>query len=173
MIIDLTQELFSGRVFPGDTPPSLTVKQSDRCRLSDFTCCAHNGTHIDAPLHFINGGADIASLDLNRFIGKCAVVSDATAASKALLSTPRVLIRGCINLSDAKMLSDATLIGTDAQSIAEEDSTDVHRLLLGRGIPLLEGLDLSNAPDGVYTLIALPLKLGGADGAPVRAVLID
>lgn len=178
-MIDVTQELFSGKVYPGDTPPRFSrasdMAAGDECTVTDISMCAHNGTHVDAPAHYIAGGKAADALDLARFYGTCAVRSLAGGLSSALagVRAPRLLIKGGFSLTeeDARALAARfVLVGCEAQSIGDGA---VHRALLREEVAVLEGLDLSSAPEGEYVLCAFPLKLGGADGAPVRAVLLD
>jgi len=186
-IIDITQELFSCRVFPGDTPPSFKRSRSiehDKYNLTNISLCVHNGTHIDAPNHFIADGKAVHELSLGLFYGKCTVVELSGVITEediiAILKNcrERLLIKGNCELSDdaALLLADSNvrLIGVESQSVGSiENPMNTHIILLGKGIALLEGLDLSNVNPGEYILSAFPLKLEGADGSPVRAVLID
>jgi arylformamidase len=171
-IIDITQELFNCTVYPGDTAPSFErVKTFNRdgLQLTDLTFCAHNGTHIDAPCHFIDGGKSIEQLDLSIFIGSCRVV----ASLDAIPQTERLLLKGDIEITPetAKALvqSGVKLLGVEAQTVG---GVQTHVTLLSGGVIPLEGLCLTDVPAGEYTLIATPLKLGGCDGSPVRAVLL-
>lgn len=166
MIIDITQELFSGKVYPGDPEPKLTVIRSGGYNLSKLECCAHNGTHIDAPLH-IGGSGDIEAIDLNKCMGICAVMD---SPPNDAANYKKIIIRGQLTAAQAEKLTGLDLIGTNEQTIGNEE---VHRLLLDSGVVILEGLMLDNVSNGEYTLIALPLKLRGADGAPVRAILTE
>lgn len=180
-IIDITRELLSAEVYPGDTPPTLTPAaraEEGGFNTSDLNCCVHNGTHIDAPRHVENGGASASDIPLEKCFGPCRVITadgrirvkDLKAAAAA--GVKKVLIRnariGVLAAIGAALLK-LDLIGTEEQSIGDER---VHKLLLRSGLVVLEGLDLSNAEDGDYILSALPLKIDGADGTPVRAVLI-
>lgn len=170
MIIDITQELFSGKVYPGDKTPKLTVTQkSSGSRLSDFECCAHNATHIDAPNHFVPAAGDIESIPPEKCIGTCAVVSSALDAIAASQKYKKIILRGQIDKTAAGKLTGLDLIGTDEQSIGDAET---HRTLLVKNVVVLEGLALDHVADGIYKLIALPLRLRGADGSPVRAVLV-
>lgn len=76
-IFDISQELFTCAVFPGDVPPVRDVRETIEggsiCNLTALSMCAHNGTHVDAPYHFYDDGKTIDQLDLNKFIGKCYV----------------------------------------------------------------------------------------------------
>lgn len=171
-MIDITQELFSGKVYEGDTAPSyrrVRTHDTDGYSLTDVTFCAHNGTHLDAPSHFIRGGKTAELVSLSRLIGCCKVCSQENIPFDDLPA--RLLIRGAFSLSAVqaeRIAEKCVLIGCEAQSIGDEV---IHRILLGAEVAVLEGLNLSAADEGEYELIALPLKLGGSDGAPVRAVL--
>jgi arylformamidase len=149
--------------------------------LTDISLCVHNGSHIDAPLHFIEDGAAIDELDLDVFYGACRVVElngVVTANSIApFLSEARLLIKGDATITGeaAKTIAESgvRLLGVESQSVGPlNDPSEVHTILLSRGIVLLEGLDLRATAPGSYTLAAFPLKLAGCDGSPTRAVLI-
>ncbi len=188
-IIDISRELFSAKSYPGDPVPKRDVvrriEMGDACNLSGFYACCHSATHIDAPLHFIDGGASIDKIDLSRCVGPCSVVEVSGIVTGADIdrlppeTEKRLLLKGdgkaFLSQSAAFALAQAgfLLVGTDAQSIGPPDGeAEPHLELLGAGIPLLEGLDLSGAQPGVYRLAALPLLLGGAEAAPARAVLL-
>ena len=188
-IYDITQELFTASVYPGAPRPALTTLASldrgDDYTLSQFSAGCHNGTHMDAPLHVVPEGASIAEVPVSALIGPCSVVEMEgiiTGAdidgllprcnSKLLFRTKG---RAVLTPSAAFAMAEGgvTLFGIDAMRLAEEkDERTVHRYLLEAGIPILEGVDLSGVPAGGYTLIALPMKLQGAEASPVRAILI-
>lgn len=192
MIIDISQEVFSCAVYPGDPKPRLQ-RLSDMAdgalyNLSSFSMCAHNGTHIDAPAHFFADGKTVEQIDLTACCGRCFVCHHAgdlpgdTAAE--ILAAARQ--HGCqqrILLADDCVVGTAAaevfvrggvrLIGVDSQSVGPADTPmAVHKLLLSAGVVLLEGLVLSHVGDGCYTLYAAPLNLGGCEGAPCRAILM-
>ena len=178
-IIDITQEIFSCKVYPGDTAPSFvrvkSISDGEICNVTDITMCAHNGTHIDAPFHFIDGGDTIEKLDLNRLVGEAFVGSFESFDSILSGEAPkRVIFKDCEGFSkeqaEALVNSGAELVGISGQSVGD---AQIHRILLGAGIVLLEGLALDGVNSGEYTLFAAPIKLGGADGAPARALLIE
>ena len=188
-LIDVSRDLFSTPPYPGDPAPSRDIVRrmdlGDACNLSGFYACCHSATHLDAPLHFIPGGDSVDRVDLSRCIGPCAVVEAQGTVTGAdidrLAPAPggRILFKGggeaYLSRSAAFALAQAgvLLIGTDARSIgAPDDEEGPHAELLGAGIPILEGLELSRAEPGEYQLIALPLLLAGAEASPVRAVLI-
>ena len=177
-MIDITQEIFSGCVYPGDTKPTFrrasSLEAGDACTLTDFSMCAHNGTHLDAPAHFIRGGKTIEQMDLTRCAGRCAVrdfAGEVKESDVADIAAERLLLRGACSLTAgaARLLAGrCRLVGVEGQSVGDEQ---VHRILLGAEVAVLEGLVLRDALPGEYILIALPIKLGGSDGAPVRALL--
>ena len=194
-LYDISQEVFGCVVFPGDPSPEKEVmmrtSDGDICNLSSFHMCAHNGTHVDAPFHFIEDGKTIDQVDLDRFIGYAYVTGregiitadDASAILKEarradVRSADRILIRGNSTLSaeGARVFAEAgiKLYGNESQTVGPEDAPkEVHLIMLGAQVVLLEGIRLAAVPDGVYILDAAPLNLGGADGAPCRAVLIE
>ncbi len=193
-IYDISQEVFGCKVFPGDPSPEKTVKmqisKGDVCNLSEFSMCAHNGTHVDAPYHFCNEGKTIDQVEPDRFIGYAFVAEHEGEISaediKNILgrahkcderSAERILIKGKAVLSEeaAHILAGEKikLFGNESQTVGPEDAPmAVHLIMLGAEIVLLEGIRLSDVPEGVYLLSAAPLNLGGCDGAPCRAVLI-
>ena len=192
MIYDITQELFSCRVFPGDPKPVfervLSTEKGDVCNLTKFSMCAHNGTHVDSPYHFISDGKTIDQVDLDSFVGDCyvgTVNGDVSSDdAKALLSAAaqagaaeRILIKGdaVVTKEAAEVFAESgiLLLGNESQTVGPmDDPAPNHLILLGKGIVLLEGIDLSKVPEGKYFLSAAPINLGGADGAPCRAYLI-
>jgi len=180
-IIDITQEVFSCRVFPGDVPPKFERVKSvehDSYNLTNISMCVHNGTHIDAPNHFIPNGKAVHELDLKLLYGECAVIESDDVIAALENRHERLLIKGNCELSDetARLIADSNvkLIGVESQSVGKiESPMSVHLILLEKEIVLLEGLYLSGVTPGEYILAAFPLKLKGSDGSPVRAVLID
>ena len=150
--------------------------------------CVHNGTHIDAPFHFINEGKTVDQISLDSFVGDCYVVrlqGDITAEdAKDILQKAkeenageRILIAGdiVVTVEAAREFAEANikLIGNESQTVGPLNAPmEVHKILLGKEVVLLEGIVLSNVPEGKYLLCAAPLNLGGGDGAPCRAILI-
>lgn len=162
----------------------------------------HTGAHVDAPLHFTDGAADAASLPLERYVGPC-VVADVRPSARgilpadlpaglgdALAGAPRLLLRsyarrpagfdeGMAHATPelAAWLAErgVVLLGIDTDSMDAFESKDLpaHQALLAAGVSILEGIDLSAVEAGTYDLVALPLRLVGADASPVRAVLIE
>ncbi len=186
MIYDITQEHFSSRVYPGDPAPAYRrlsrIKDGAFCNCTFLEMHAHNGTHVDAPRHFLDDGAAIDALDPAIFVGPCRVVTpghDIDAADVAALDldgVTRLLLRGATVLPGASAELAArgiVLVGVEEQSVAAASVTmQVHIELLSVPIIPLEGLDLGGVPDGDYILSAAPLKLGESDGAPCRALLL-
>lgn len=192
MIIDISQEVFSCKVFPGDPVPEkksvLRIEQGDVCNLSEFSMCAHNGTHVDAPYHFIQGADTIEKIELDSFVGDCYVAryegdvtkedaEDIMERARAVKASERILIAGQATVTaDAALVfvdSGIKLIGNESQTVGPEDApAEVHHILLGAGIVLLEGIVLKDVAEGKYFLNAAPLNLAGCDGAPCRAYLI-
>jgi arylformamidase len=157
--------------------------------LTAFSMCAHNGTHIDAPSHFLANGKTVDELDPDAFLGYCYVThheGDVTADDARRIlgyateanAARRILIAGkaTVTIEAARVFADAKikLIGNESQTVGPEDApAAVHFLLLDAEVVLLEGLNLSRVPSGKYFLSAAPLNLGGCEGAPCRAMLMD
>lgn len=192
MIYDISQEVFSCNVFPGDPSPEvermLSIEKGDVCNLTKISMCAHNGTHVDAPYHFLDEGRTLEQIPLEAFVGDCFVVHhegevnaenarEILAKAYALQAGERILIGGKATVTEeaAKVFAEAgiRLIGNESQTVGPEDGPmAVHLILLGAEVVLLEGIVLKNVPEGKYLLNAAPLNLAGADGAPCRAILI-
>ena len=194
IIHDISQELFSCQVFPGDPAPERKILSStekgDVCNLTAFSMCAHNGTHVDAPFHFVQEGKTIDALGLDAFVGMAYVAEhegivsggDALAIlQKAKDQNPeavkRILIKGkaVVSAEAARVFASEKLllVGNESQTVGPEDAPmEVHLILLGAGVVLLEGIRLAAVPEGVWFLNAAPLNLAGADGSPCRALLI-
>lgn len=193
-------------VYEGDAPMRFDflkdMRKGDPLTLSAYSLGAHSGTHVDAPMHFVAGGASIDQVPLAPLIGPARVLDIADdvqsidaaeldrhawrGASRLLFRT-RSSLRGWMSSSlfhrdftyiapdAAQRMADAgvVLVGVDYIS-AEQFGAPAplaHRTLLGKGIPIVEGLALANVPAGDYDLIVLPMKVGGHEGAPARAVL--
>ena len=192
MIYDISQEVLSCKVYPGDPAP--LIKEESRMsegalyNLTSFSMCAHNGTHVDAPFHFINEGKTVEQIPLDFFVGDCYVAwheGDITAEdakkflekAKRVGAGERILIAGnaTVTADAARIFAEAKikLIGNESQTVGPENAPmEVHKILLGAEVVLLEGVVLSNVPEGKYLLCAAPLNLAECDGAPCRAVLI-
>ena len=190
MIIDISQEVFSCTVFPGDPSPVrealLSVEKGDVYNLTGLSMCAHNGTHVDSPYHFINSGKTIDQIPLEAFVGECYVArhegdvsaEDAEKFLKRSGGAKRLLIAGkaTVTAGAARVFAEngLLLVGNESQTVGPEDAPkEVHLILLGAGVVLLEGVVLNDVAEGAYFLSAAPLNLGGCDGAPCRAYLIS
>ena len=193
-VYDISQEVFGCKVYPNDPMPEKIVLKSmqkgDVYNLTAFNMCAHNGTHIDAPFHFIKDGKTIDEICLDAFVGMAYVAehhglvtgNDATeiiekAKKQNLEASKRILIKGEVEVSleAAKVFasSDILLLGNEPQTVGPQNAPmAVHLTLLGANVVLLEGIRLGEVYEGVYFLSAVPLNLSGADGSPCRAVLI-
>lgn len=188
-IYDISQEVFSCAVYPGDPKPVFqnlsSMEKGDLYNLTAFSMCAHNGTHIDAPFHFLSQGKTVEKMDLHTFVGDCYVArcsgdltaADAVAILEKAVGIGRVLIAGkaTVTAPAAKVFAQAglCLLGNEGQTVGPENAPmEVHKILLSGNVALLEGVVLKDVPEGVYFLSAAPLNLAGADGAPCRAYLI-
>ena len=188
-IYDISQEVFSCAVYPGDPEPEkqelCSTAAGDLYNLTYFSMCAHNGTHVDAPFHFIHHGKTVDALGLEPFVGECYVarcqgdIGEKTAEEilwKAK-GARRILLAGDLTVTAeaASVFAEAgiRLFGNEGQSVGPDDAPmQVHLILLRKEIVLLEGIVLKDVPEGHYFLSAAPLNLGGCDGAPCRAYLI-
>ena len=194
-IYDISQEVFGCQVYPGDPLPKKKIVESmdkgELYNLTAFEMCAHNGTHIDAPFHFIKDGRTVDEICIETFVGMSYVAEhhgivtgdDAVeiiekAKKQNIEAANRILIKGDaeVSLEAAKVFtsSGVLLLGNESQTIGPQNAPmEVHLVLLGVGVILLEGIRLSEVSEGVYFLNAAPLNLSGADGSPCRAILIE
>ena len=189
-IHDISRDTLTTETYPGDpetvVTPLRSIDEDDECNLSQISMCVHAGTHIDAPLHFCPDGKGITDLRLNTFYGKCTVITvkgvlTGEDMDKLLpYCRKRILFRGngktYLSHSAASVLaqSSVVLVGTESESNARPfDEVKTH-LELGRAdIAVLENLNLSGVADGEYDLCAFPIKLGGVEAAPCRAILFE
>lgn len=206
-VYDISQEVFGCAVYPGDPSPERIVmlKKSEGavCNLTAIKMCAHNGTHVDAPYHFVEEGKKIDEVDLTKWVGYAYVaehdgeitakdakkiIKAAREAEKAFCekcnadsgidASRRILVKGkAVVTEEAAMVfakEKLLLVGNESQTVGPEDAPmAVHLILLGADMTLLEGIRLTEVPEGIYLLNAAPLNLGGSDGAPCRALLLD
>ena len=192
-IIDISQEILSCNVYPGDPCPEgktlISIEQGEMYNLSAFSMCAHNGTHIDAPSHFIKDGKNIDELPLELTAGYCYVArhsGNVTADEATLIlekasaegADKRILIAGDVTVTEegAEVFakSGLMLLGNEGQTVGPKDAPmKVHQILLGAKTVLLEGIVLENVPEGKYFLSAVPLNIKGFEGSPCRAYLIE
>lgn len=179
---------------------SREVSQGDSYGLSRIETTLHLGAHTDAPNHYPPGGVGIDQRELSRYFGPCEIVTARAREGRRIRprdlfpfepKTARVLIKtlsfpdpNCWN-SDFHALSEelvewlasrrVQLIGIDTPSIDPADDTflESHRSMARHDLGILEGVVLNQVPDGLYTLMATPLRLANADASPVRAFLLD
>lgn len=195
-IIDISRPLAPDTaVFPGDVPFSrlwtLQMEAGDSCNVSEIRGSSHAGTHVDLPYHF---GFEVEEPSLEAFVGPAVVIEVNDWAALSDLTIPmsrRVLFKtrnsrtestrfdaefDCLPPSATDWLIEnrAVLVGVDGPSVDPVDSKELdnHKRLASAGIAILENLDLTRAEPGEYDLIALPLKVPGADATWVRAVLL-
>lgn len=202
-IYDVTRPISPAMaVWPGDPPVTLervrSMDDGERNNLSNMACSVHIGTHVDAPLHFVAGAADVSSLLLETLIGPARVLelpdvdaitaeslahSDLQGVERLLFKTRNGQLRQdefdasflALTLDAAQWVIEhgVRLVGVDYLSVERFGGDgSVHRALLGAGVVVVEGLDLRAVPPGDYALTCLPLKLVGSDGAPARVVLV-
>lgn len=190
IIHDISRDTINTPVYDGDPETRAerikSIENRDGYNLTEISMSVHSGTHIDAPLHFYDEGSSIDNIRLNTFFGKCTVISVSGILTgedmERLLPycKRRVLFHGegktFISHSAAIVLAESrvVLVGTDAQSIAPSfDEERTHRELARAGIVILENLNLSAIDDGEYDLCAFPIKLGGLEAAPCRAIILE
>lgn len=195
MIYDISQPLFECEVFPGDPKPEKTellrISKGGLYNLTAISMCVHNGTHIDAPYHFIENGNGVDRICLTRFVGPAYVETHhgevKESDAKQIIehaqrlnerAWKKILIKGnaTVTFEAAEVFADAgiDLIGNESQTIGPENAPmAVHLALLQKEIVLLEGIRLAHVPDGVYLLNCAPLNLTETDGSPCRAILMD
>lgn len=177
------------------------LEAGDEANVSRVDCGVHVGTHVDAPLHFVDGGASVDQLNLEILVGPAtvgflpeadAITADDLENLDLPAGTERLLLRtrnsdlwaaGVTEFQEdfVALTADAAhwvvdrgmrLIGVDYLSVQRyQDGPAVHQTLLGAGVVVVEGLDLSSVKPEEYELICLPLRLMGAEGAPGRAIL--
>ena len=194
-LYDISQELITSEVYPGDPTPKVSklasISNGDLYNLTHFSACAHNGTHVDAPCHFIENGKTVGEMDLCKMVGEAYVVESfgdigkteaqdilRKARQHSIEASTRILIKGDSTVTkeaaEAFYLGGVSLLGVESQSVGPIDAPmEVHKILLSQEVVLLEGLRLSGVNDGAYFLFAAPINIGESDGAPCRAVLVD
>jgi arylformamidase len=190
-------------VWPGDVPFSrsvaLDIAEGANITLSSITSTVHLGAHTDAPNHYVTAGQDIAARPLERYYGPCEVIRVDVGRGGRIgpehlrgpVRAPRVLFRTgtfpdpCVFNEDFAALSPelvhelasqgVVLVGIDTPSIdlCHDKVLETHLAVARHDLAILEGILLEHVPAGLYTLIALPLRLEGADDSPVRAVLVS
>lgn len=202
-IIDISLSIDTETIiYPGNPTVEIEELKSlsSGSTISKITLGTHTATHVDAQKHVIEGGKSLDDIPLATFIGECRVI-DCTKDQEAVsLETvekaniqkgERILLKTSNSLRGYKTFYDnfvyvspeaalylseqVQLVGIDYFSIKQKGSKDnrPHTAFLEKNIPIIEGIDLSQVEQGIYTLVALPLKLTARDGAPIRAVLLQ
>jgi arylformamidase len=184
---------------PFEMQRKLSITEGAAVNLTTIVISAHTGTHVDAPFHFTADGTTMEEVDLDVYWGPAQVVTvtresgplvPADFAHADLTRTPRLLVHSEASHTDPSMFHEEfvypspeladflgeqgiILYGADAPSMDAHDSKTLpgHKAMQRNGVLIMEGLNLSEAPDGLYELVAMPLRLQGGDGSPVRAVL--
>ena len=204
--IDVSLAIHKGLiVWPGDPPVKLDwqarIGAESHSNITTLNICAHTGTHVDAPFHFLPHGKTVDTLELEKMIGKVRIIdipdsiqvlSGPYFASLDFPQSKRILFKTrnssfwaqntkkfmqnyvALDSSGATWLVEhgIEVVGIDYLSIATFEATqEPHEILLGAGLIVIEGLDLSNVNAGEYKLICLPINLVGRDGAPARVIL--
>lgn len=187
-IYDISKELFSAEVYPGDPKPerkrTLAIREGDGCNLSVLTMGSHNGTHLDAPYHFVEGGRTVDQISLEQVVGCCDVVELTGHITAGILEKTmpedceRLLLKGdfTMEIGGAVYLAGRKLklYGLEDMTVGEGASGQaIHRILLGADMVILESLVLTEVPEGRYFICAAPLKMRGLDGSPCRPFLME
>lgn len=190
-------------VWPGDVPftktDNLSIATGSNIDLSSINTTVHLGAHTDAPSHYRADGVGISERDLSLYYGEAQVVTVDVARGERVheshvqvpIVAPRVLFR-TLSYPEPNQFNDdfcslspgliewlaqegVRLVGIDTPSIDPAASTDLpsHAMVASHDLAILEGIVLDHVEDGVYTLMAMPLRILGADASPVRAVLVD
>lgn len=180
--------------YPGDCVPECRRTERDGYRVSVLVASSHSGTHIDPPAHYIEDGLTIDRIPPETFIGPVTIIDLSPRRSaihaeeiRPFMNAERLIIKTGYSdvtvfdpeyaylsqdAADLVAASGIRVIGIDTPSIEEYMGTgDVHRRILGAGIPVIEYLDLSAVSAGDYYIIALPLKVKEGDGAPARVIV--
>ncbi len=158
-------------VYLGDPEFLRTPMKVGNAYISSMSLGTHTGTHIDSPAHYFPNEKTVDRIGLENLIIPAEVVTSPILPTK---NCKAVLFKNAVPLSlemaEVLLLKGVKTVGCDAPSIGDDD---VHRFLLKNEIVIIEMLDLSKIQDGVYQMIALPLKIEGADASPARVVLLD
>jgi len=178
----------------------MSQEKGDVCTVSSISLSVHTGTHMDAPLHFVKNGSTIDEMPVDSTVGPARVIEiqDRHAIRRKELlnhqinASERILFKTAnsdhawnsdqfeedfifIARDAAEYLAESNIrcVGVDYLSVGgyKQDAVETHQALLGAGIWVIEGLNLSGVEPGEYDLVCLPLKLVGAEGAPARAIL--
>jgi len=202
--IDITATISDGMTrWPDDPPVQVrrvaAINDNSEANVTAISTTAHVGTHIDAPLHFIPHGIDVASVPLEQLVGTAKVfhITNSKEISLAdiqhfdIANGDRILFRTrnseveweqlpfmkdyvYLSTDAARFLAEKKIkcIGIDYLSLGNKDNDpQVHKLILGTSIIIIEGLKLKDIAPGIYDMVCLPLKIEGSDGAPCRVII--
>ncbi len=191
-IIDVSTTIEDGmRLYEGD--PEFKLKKiktvtADGTELSEISMCAHAGTHVDAPAHYLKGGQTIDEIELGKLSGTAIVCEVADKAIDAAELTEHEILEGDIVLfktdqntylsqsgADYLVAKKIKACGIDSLSIEDPYTKGgkTHKKLLSKGILIIEGLNLKNVKSGRYSFQCLPLKIKGCEAAPARCILVE
>ena len=179
--------------------PVLQIARGATANVSRLDMGSHTGTHVDAPKHFFDDRPGVDSLPLDLLVGRTRVIdlpyrggiTEEHLSAAGLREDLRVLLRTpnsalwnspvfhqdytYVTEAAARYLVDqgVKVVGVDYLSVEQfkKPGAPAHHALLGNGVVIIEGLNLSDAEPGVYEMYCLPLRIAGADGAPARVVL--
>lgn len=188
-IYDISKELFSASVYPGDPKPEqkgfTSLEAGDHSNVSILTLGSHNGTHMDAPKHFVAGARSIDQVDLEKCLGPCRVARAAGKLTPQWVEealsggVKRLLIAGEIEitLEAAEKMTELGLwfLGVESMTVGPlgGETGPIHRELLSHEVAVLEACVLENVPEGEFFLVCQPLKMAGLDGSPARPLLLE
>jgi arylformamidase len=172
----------------------------DNANESRLYLDAHTGTHVDAPYHFLNNGDKVDAIPIDRFVGECAVIDLTKIKNRGIEKSDLVKFRDKIRKNDVVILKTSNkfeksfdfnyvylaesgaeflafkkikTVGINALGIERnQPGHETHKILLGKNIPIFEGLELSKIRAGRYFFLGLPLKVKNGDAAPARAMLV-
>jgi arylformamidase len=195
-IFDVSVPLHTGMLtYPGDPTVQLervsSIADGAKANITRIDMGAHSGTHVDAPVHFIEGAPGIDQSPLGALLGPCVVVEVPDLSRESVVTAPESARRVLFKTPNSELWArdefpdkferldgpaaqllvnrGTALVGVDWLSVGDEEA---HKLLLGAGIVPVEGLDLRAIEPGGYFLVCAPLRLVGADGAPARVFLV-
>ena len=187
-IYDISRTLQEAPVYPGDEAAQITAQpERGGFRCSQIVAGSHCGTHADAFSHYLEDGLTIDAMPLEAYCGPCRVLTVGGSGGfitvdelrGRIAGRERVVLHGggsaylCEEAAEYLSACGVRLVVTDALSIAPTDNeAPVHAILMQGGVGIVENAVLDGVPDGDYLIFAFPVKYGGCDGAPVRAVLV-
>lgn len=177
-IYDVTRSLHPNMyTYPGDPKFEIRNLRSGEAYISAISLGTHTGTHIDAPAHYTPNARTIDRVPLEKLVTRAELVSFGAVFSN---KTTVVLYRSGFSgdtypvlfpdEAEALISAGVQVVGTDTPSVGDDE---VHKILFNAGVTIIELMDFTGVPDGIYRMVALPLKIRGADASPARVILID